>query len=71
MNDIDNMISDYLTKTLTLKSDMQSKLFTIFSETTGYSPEDLCLVERRLDGPTELKTIYYFDVKKNHFEEQK
>lgn len=62
---IDKLISDYVNETAQARMKMQAKLFAIFTETTGYRPEDLCLVEQQIekDFGKGFTTIYYFDLK--------
>ena len=60
---IDKLIESYVSESLQTKVKLQAKLFAIFTETTGYRPEDLCLVEQQIVKGTEFKTIYYFDLK--------
>ena len=52
-------LANYTNETMKAKAKMCSKLFSIFTECTGYRPEDLCLVEQRLS----TETIYFFDLK--------
>lgn len=60
---IGDLLHKYLVDSGTARMKMQSRLFSIFTETTGYRPEDICLVEKRVSEGTEIKTIYYFDLK--------
>lgn len=61
------MLSKYLIESGSTRAKMQSKLFYIFTETTGHRPEDICLVEEQVKvGTLEYKTIYYFDLKSRH-----
>lgn len=65
---IEKLIEQYISESLQTRTKMQSKLFSIFTETTGHRPEDLCLVEQQIVKGTEYKTIYYFDWKQRHQE---
>ena len=63
---IEDLISRYINESQATKVKMQAKLFDIFTQTTGYIPQDLCLVEQKILKGTEYKTIYYFDWKHRH-----
>lgn len=66
---INDLIQKYLTESAQTRAKMQAKLFSIFTETTGHRPEDICLVEQQIvkdRGLGEYKTIYYFDWKHRH-----
>ncbi len=60
---INELIEKYINEGLQTKMKMQAKLFSIFTETTGYRPEDLCLVEQQIVKGTEYTTIYFYDLK--------
>lgn len=60
---IDKLISDYIRESAQSRIRMQNKLFSIFTETTGHRPEDLCLVEQRVVRGQEYTTVYFFDWK--------
>lgn len=62
---IEDLISKYVNESQRARMKMQSKLFTIFTETTGWRPEDICLVEQQVvkDRGEGFTTIYYFDLK--------
>ena len=57
---IDDMIQKYINEGQQAKVKLQSRLFTLFTETTGHRPEDLCLVEQQIVKGTEFKTIYKY-----------
>lgn len=63
---VEDLIQNYLAKSAKGRAKMQSRLFTIFTETTGYRPEDLCLVEQQIVNGLEYKTVFYFDWKHRH-----
>ena len=63
---IEDLIARYVKEGTQTRASMQAKLFSIFAETTGHRPEDLCLVEQQVVKGTEYKTIYYFDWKSRH-----
>lgn len=65
-DDVHSLITKYVNESLESKAKMCSRLFTLFTETTGHRPEDLCLVEEQIRKGTEFKTIYYFDWKSRH-----
>lgn len=65
---IDKLITDYVRESSQIRMKMQSKLFSLFTETTGYRPEDLCLVEQQIKKGNEYTTIYFFDWKHRHQE---
>jgi len=65
---IDKLISDYVAESAKNRVRMQSKLFSIFTETTGHRPEDLCLVEQQIKKGNEYTTIYFFDFKHRYQE---
>lgn len=65
-NPMDLQIADYVRRTAKIKTAFQNKLWTIFTETTGYRPDDICIVEQRITEGTEMKTIFYFDLKHRH-----
>ena len=62
---IEDLITNYVNESLQTRMKMQSKLFSIFTETTGHRPEDLCLVEQQIvkDRGEGFTTIYFFDWK--------
>ena len=62
---IDDLITKYVCESTQTRAKMQSKLFSIFTETTGHRPEDLCLVEQQIikDHGMGFTTIYFFDFK--------
>ena len=67
MSDVEELISRYVNEGLQHRARMQAKLFTLFTETTGYRPDDLCLVEQQIKkGIHEYTSIYYFDWKHRH-----
>jgi hypothetical protein len=65
---IEDLITKYVTESGQTRAKMQAKLFSIFTETTGHRPEDLCLVEQQIVKGTEYQTIYYFDWKHRYQE---
>ena len=69
--DIDVKINTYVQKTRELRMNFQNKLFSIFIETTGWRPQDICVVEKRLktDNPVEEVTLFYFDLKHRYEQE--
>jgi hypothetical protein len=69
-DEIAGLIHDYQVKTAEMKARLQNRLFTIFTETTGYRPEDLCIVERQTKDSDGIgfKTVIYFDLKHRHEE---
>jgi hypothetical protein len=69
MNVIDKLITDYVKESAQTRVRMQNKLFSIFTETTGYMPQDLCLVEQQVQkGVNEYTTVYFFDWKHRYME---
>ena len=60
---IEDLIQKYVAEGSKTRARMQSKLFEIFTETTGHRPEDLCLVEQQIAKGTEYKTVFFFDWK--------
>lgn len=67
---IEDLISRYVNESFQTRAKMQAKLFTIFTETTGHRPEDLCLVEQQVekDFGKGYTTIWYFDWKHRYLE---
>ena len=63
---MENLIQKYVSDSLEAKAKMISKLYTIFTDTTGFTPHDLCLVEEQVRRGAEFKTLYYFDLKSRH-----
>lgn len=65
---INDLITRYINESLQTRARLQAKLFELFTETTGYRPEDICLVERQIKKDTGdgYETIYYFDVKSRY-----
>lgn len=65
---IDDLVGRYINESFQLRARMQAKLFSIFTETTGHRPEDICLVEQQIvkDRGQGFTTIYYFDWKHRH-----
>ena len=63
MTDIDTQIANYIKETARLRASFQSKLFSIFTETTGYRPDDICIVERKTHHDLGEATVFYFDLK--------
>lgn len=63
---LDDLLKKYVEAVAKTKADMTAKLFSVFVETTGHRPEDLCLVEERIRDGLEFKTIFYFDWKHRH-----
>jgi len=41
---LNELIQTYINDSAKVRAKMQCRLFEIFTETTGYRPEDLCLV---------------------------
>lgn len=65
---VDKLIERYVSESGQARAKMQARLFSIFTETTGHRPEDLCLVEQQIVKGTEFQTIYYFDWKHRYQE---
>ncbi len=65
---IDDLITNYINESFQARVRMQAKLFSIFTETTGHRPDDLCLVEQQIekDFGNGYTTIYFFDLKSRY-----
>ena len=63
---LDHALGEYMVKTGKIRQKFHSQLWEIFTETTGYCPQDLCVVEQRVQEGLTFKTIFYFDLKHRH-----
>lgn len=64
---VEDLIQEYITNAAKARSTKQEILFKIFTDTTGYLPSDICLVEQQIQKSSiEYKTVFFFDLKSRY-----
>lgn len=61
---VGELISKYFRETNAMRAQFHARMLGVFTEITGASAAELCLVEERRQEGIISKTIFYFDWKK-------